>query len=174
MNYLVLKYYNNLIFNQYRLKCLVINTHKLNLLKKIQLSLNLKSIISFKIKEVIEALFYFRLLTNKKAYISYYKKKYKECDLMLTLDLIKNNTQYLLFLWIIYYFPILNRREVYFKKAINSGSDIVFSCNLYNVYPYISDVYFSWGYKIVYTLIFAENNSFKNYLLLSYYNFPMK
>ena len=174
MYILSLKNYGKIVDNHYLLKCLITNNYSKNRLIKIIISLNWKSIVSFKIKEVIESLFYFKILTNQKSYISYYKKKYKECDLIIKVDLLKNKTNYLLFLWILFYFPTLQRREIFFTKKKSSRNNIMFSCNLYNIYPYMSDIYFSWVYKVVYTLLFTDTNVNNNYLILSYYNYPRK
>lgn len=170
----VLYSYKKTINNHYRLKCLIDSTYKINNFIKVIITTNFKNIVSFKIKDTIEALFYLRLISNQKSYIFYYKKKYKECDLMLKLTLSKKNIDYLTFLWIIFYFPILNKREIILKLGYTYNKDIMFSCNLYNIYPYNSDVYFTSLNKIVYSIILKNKIVNQNLLFLSYYNFPMK
>ena len=94
MNYLALKKMENIINNQIRLK--ETNLTKKNIINKISINFNYKQLDSFKNPKILESLFYLKLITNKKSYISFLKKKYKSIDLNLNIDLIKKEKFFLI------------------------------------------------------------------------------
>lgn len=174
MNNLFIINYNNIIFNQIRLKIIQKKLYPRIFLKKIITKIFFFKIDSFKNISFLESFYFFKILTNYRSYISYFKKKYKEYDLILTIVLKKKNTFFLVFLWMLFFFPLLKKRNIILPFNFNRGHDIVFTNNLYNIYPFFPNIYFSWLKKINYILLFSSSNKKINLLISYYYNILRK
>ena len=98
MSNLIITKYNKVIFNQIRLKIIKKNIYPTFSIKKIISNIYFFRIDSFKNINILESLFFFRLISKEKGYISYFKKKYKEYDIILNLSLAKKKANYMLFL----------------------------------------------------------------------------
>lgn len=171
MNNLLLNKYNLLITNQIRLKIKKKRIFPKNSLKKLKATIFLLKIDSFKNILVIESLFLLRLIFNKKSYVSYLKKKYKEYDLIINIDLHKKKTYYFILLWIIFIFPIIKKRNIKLKNKYNSMESFVFSQNIYIIYPFFPNIYFSWSKPISYLLNYFLKDKQNTKIYSAYYRF---
>ena len=143
MRSLLLNRYNIIIKNQIKLKSKKIRVFPLNSLKKFKATVFLFKIDSFKNILIIESLFLLKLIFNKKSYVSYLKKKYKEYDLIINIDLTKNKSDYFLLLWIVFIYPIIKKRNIKLKNKYSSTESFVFSQNIFIIYPFFPNIYFS-------------------------------
>lgn len=174
MENLIIKNYNQVINNQIRLKLNNTSMYTKGIVKKISFLSFFNKIESFKNSSLLEFLFFFRFITNKKSYIFNFKKKYKEFDFSLKLDLQKKNVNFFLMNYLIFYFPVLYRRELLFNKSFNSGNEFIFVNDLYNILPFFPDIFFSSTQKVQYQFSFIKANRLHTLLFLSYYNIPIK
>ena len=173
MSNLIITKYNKVIFNQIRLKIIKKKLYPTFSIKKIISNIYFFKIDSFKNINILESLFFFRLISKEKGYISYFKKKYKEYDIILNLSLAKKKANYMLFLWLIFFFPLLKKKNLSLNYNFNSGNNIVFINNIYNIYPFFPNIFFSWIKKISHTILFSSKNRKINLLFASYYNIPL-
>ena len=170
MNNIIINKYNKVIFNQIRLKILQKNIYSQLFIKKIINNIFFFKIDSFKDVIILESLFLFKLISNNQGYISYFKKKYKEFDIILNLNLNKNKKNYMLFLWLIFFFPLLKKKNIKINNNFNSGYNLIFTNSMYNIYPFFPNIFFSWIKKINHNILFSFKNKKKNLLLSYYYN----
>jgi hypothetical protein len=99
-------YYN---ISQFRLKTIKL---KLNIkVRKIEVSANVRGLISFSYYLVIEALNLLEFFTNKRAAINSFKQKYKTINIQLKTDLQNEKLFYFLNLIKIFYLPAYKRQN---------------------------------------------------------------
>ena len=105
-----------------------------------QISLN--KLKSFGQNNVIESLFLLELLSSLKSSITSYKKMYQAVNVQISNILRKLNIFYFLFLFKIFYFPVMRRRkEPIFLNFTESGVNMVTVKNV-NLLPFLPDIFF--------------------------------
>ena len=117
-------------------------------------------------------LYYTFLNSGKKSYISNYKKKYKEVDIVSITTLKKQNYNNLLTIWTLFSFPYYKKRDIYLKTYSDLSDNIIFNDFNLNILPFFPNIYFSWLQCINYKIYFEKSYLIRNKLFLVYFNFP--
>ena len=169
MNILIIKLHEKINKNQLRLKFHTKDFSLLPKLKKINIVVFLLKQENFKIISTLKVLFYFKLLTNKKCYLSYYKKKYKENNLIFSLELNQSKNFFFWFILLNFYFPILFKRNILFQKKYVTSNNLHVNDTNIILFPFLPNSFLNTNFIPKYNFIFNKHNS----ILLDYYNFPI-
>ena len=143
MKTVMFQIYTILYSNQIRLKFLKKNIYYNVLIKAIQLSTKYVKLESLKTLALLESFYYLKLISNKKVFISYFKKKYKELDISIQVNILKKNSDYFFILFSIFFLPMILKKEPLFNTSFLHNKFLNLTVNSYNFYPFIPNVYFS-------------------------------
>lgn len=169
MQNLILSQYKLVYINQCRLKFLKKNIYYLTGFKSLTLNTSYPKLESLKNTLILETFYYFRLISNKKSYISFFKKKYKEVDLSISLDILYKNADYFFLLLILYFLPLILQKETLFKTKFLHKKNLTIILNSYNFYPFIPNIFYAYTKKLLLKIIFLNDTLSENKLILSYY-----
>ena len=92
---------------QYRLKTIKLNIR----IKKVELSTNIRGMISFSHYLVMESLNLLEFLANKRAAVNSFKQKYKTVNIQLKTDLQDDKLSYFFNIIKIFYLPAFKRQN---------------------------------------------------------------
>ena len=139
----ILNYYEKLYINQIRLKFLKKNIYYLTTINSVELSSSFTKLESLKTVALLELFYYFKLISNKKAFVSFFKKKYKEVDVSLKLNILRKSADFFFILFTTIFIPITLKKEIALKVSCLNQKHFNLTINSYNFYPFIPNIYFS-------------------------------
>lgn len=159
---------NDYIFsNQNRVKLLLRNSIIGD--KAIAVYANLLKLNSFNEPSIVETLYLIELITNSRGSVLSAKKMYQEVSLVLKTILRNDHTFYSLYLFKVFFFPILKRRNEVTPYSINKqGNHCTITLINVNLLPLFPDIFYKYNYSIKVT--FHISNS-KLAVLKKYLNF---
>ena len=91
--------------------------------------------------------------------------------IIISLNLLSNNFNFFVLTWLVFIYPILNRRNISLKTKYLQQKEVVFTQTIYNIYPFVPNVYFSAFKAISNKIYFRQKNKNNIYFLSKYYNF---
>ncbi len=152
-----------LLENQLRCKLVSKNLDMLNTPEYMRLSTTLNRLTSSNDPIILETFYLLELLTNLKPGLTFYRKNYQEVNIQMTSILRDSNIFYFLYIFKVFYFPILKRRNENISASFDKLGNATISVKMVNLLPIFPDLYYKWNYTL--TLFFFNN---KNNKLLSY------
>jgi len=152
---------------QYRLKTIKLNIR----IKKVELSTNIRGMISFSHYLVMESLTLLEFLTNKHAAVNSFKQKYKTVNIQLKTDLQDDNLLYFLNIIKIFYLPAYKRQNFWFLLSEIFSSKFIFNIAHPTLIPFLPNTYFKWKCLINIVFFFNKNNIAEIILFLNYLGF---
>jgi len=124
-------------------KLLSKTTYDSNLAKvNLKINSNILKLRTFHDENVLECFLLFDLLTKNKSTVKSFQRKYQQSSLQIALDLRGFNFYNFLLLLQVFYFPLLIRRNLFLKTALDSTKNVVFNLTEFNNFPFFPDVYF--------------------------------
>lgn len=134
--------FNKLVSNQIRLKNVKRQIYPILKFKYLIYNVFFFKLLSLKDSNLLESLFSLRLLSSRKAYISFFKKKYKEFDFILNLNLKQNQIDYSLLILMSIIIPLAKKRSLLFKISFDNNNNLILINNNYNLYTFFPNVFF--------------------------------
>lgn len=171
--HLYLKQNDSVISNQLKSKLLYKHVFESQKLKTVRLNINLNKLKSFNEDIILESLFLLEFLTSLKSYISFYKRMYQEVHVQLSNTLRSPHFFYFFTILKMFYFPILNRRNLVLADSFDKSFNYTLKLNSVNTFPFVPDIYFKWNLPINCFIIFNSQNKAQSKLFLHYFNFPI-
>lgn len=133
---------NNIMVNQMRSKLLLKHLYNLPHIKTTRVSVNFTRLKSFNDDIVLEGLFLLEFITFLKANISHHKRMYQEVNLQILSILRNKNVFNFLLLLKIFYFPLLNRRNLFLVESFDKVNNYAFTLTNLNFFPFLPDIFF--------------------------------
>jgi len=159
--------YYNIV--QFRLKTIKL---KLNLvIKKVELTANIRGLVSFSHYLVMESLNLLEFLANKRAAVNSFKQKYKTVNIQLKTDLQDDKLSYFFNIIKIFYLPAFKRQNFWFFLSQIFSSKFIFNIAHPTLIPFLPNTYFKWKCLINVVFFFNKSNAEEILLFLNYLGF---
>lgn len=128
-------------FNNQQLRLKLLTKEPLNP-KSSNLNINLFKVSGLKNSLILESLLLLELFSGSRTILKHLKKNYKEINAQVSSTIRFNKLPYFFNLLKVFYFPILQRRNVFISKKSLQEKYITHSLENINFLPFVPDIFF--------------------------------